>query len=117
MELRKLKFAYIVKGIVATTLILLAIAFAIALYQATDVGGASLLSHDFVDMYSPKPLQPFSNGRSLLAIPSTSSPSPTTCAWRKASTAASSRVPASSTCRSAASLYQPLPPATKATRA
>ncbi|PSR79027.1 hypothetical protein PHLCEN_2v7214 [Hermanssonia centrifuga] len=38
VELRKLKRAYIVKGTVATILILLAIAFAIALSQATDVG-------------------------------------------------------------------------------
>lgn len=38
-ELRKLKFAYVMKGVVAFILILLAIAFAVALYQATDVGG------------------------------------------------------------------------------
>ena len=35
----KLKFAYVMKGIIATTLILLAIAFAIAMYEANDVGG------------------------------------------------------------------------------
>ncbi|KAI0090152.1 Frag1/DRAM/Sfk1 family-domain-containing protein [Irpex rosettiformis] len=37
-ELRKLKFAYILKGTIATILILCAIAFAIALFNATDVG-------------------------------------------------------------------------------
>jgi len=37
VELRKLRIAYIVKGIVAGILILLAIAFAVALYKATDV--------------------------------------------------------------------------------
>ena len=39
VELRKLRMAYIGKGIIALILILLAIAFAIALFQATDVGG------------------------------------------------------------------------------
>jgi hypothetical protein len=38
VELRKLKIAYIVKGIIASILILLAIAFAVALFKATDVG-------------------------------------------------------------------------------
>lgn len=42
MELRRLKFAYIMKGVIATILILLAIAFAIALYQAEAVGGKCL---------------------------------------------------------------------------
>jgi len=37
-EMRKLKIAYRVKGVIATLLILLAIAFAIALYEATNVG-------------------------------------------------------------------------------
>ncbi|KAI0687656.1 Frag1/DRAM/Sfk1 family-domain-containing protein [Cytidiella melzeri] len=37
-ELRKLKFAYVMKGVIATLLILCAIAFAIALFEATDVG-------------------------------------------------------------------------------
>ncbi|KAI0077034.1 hypothetical protein K474DRAFT_1662112 [Panus rudis PR-1116 ss-1] len=37
-EIRKLKLAYVMKGVIAGILILLAIAFAIALYQATDVG-------------------------------------------------------------------------------
>lgn len=37
-ELRKLKFAYILKGTIAAILILCAIAFAIALFNATDVG-------------------------------------------------------------------------------
>lgn len=40
MELRKLKTLYIVKGTIAAILILLAIAFAIALFEATDPGGA-----------------------------------------------------------------------------
>ena len=40
VELRKLKIAYIVKGIIAGLLILLAIAFAIALYKSTNTGGA-----------------------------------------------------------------------------
>ncbi|KIP05039.1 hypothetical protein PHLGIDRAFT_108804 [Phlebiopsis gigantea 11061_1 CR5-6] len=38
VELRKLRMAYMVKGLIALILILLAIAFAIALFQATDVG-------------------------------------------------------------------------------
>lgn len=41
MEIRKLKIAYIMKGIIAGLLILLAIAFAVALYKAPDVGGKS----------------------------------------------------------------------------
>ena len=40
MEVRKLKFAYMVKGIIAAILILLAIAFAIALYRSNNTGGA-----------------------------------------------------------------------------
>lgn len=39
MEIRKLKTLYVAKGIIATILILLAIAFAITLFQATDPGG------------------------------------------------------------------------------
>ncbi|KAI0346168.1 hypothetical protein BDW22DRAFT_1405114 [Trametopsis cervina] len=38
VDLRKLKFAYMMKGIIATILILCAIAFAIALFEAKDVG-------------------------------------------------------------------------------
>jgi len=38
VEVRKLRRAYIVKGIIATLLILLAIAFAVTLYEAIDVG-------------------------------------------------------------------------------
>ena len=42
MELPRLKTAYIVKGIIATILIVLAIAFAICLYVAENAGGACL---------------------------------------------------------------------------
>ncbi|KAF8183932.1 Frag1/DRAM/Sfk1 [Pholiota molesta] len=38
-EIKKLKAAYIAKGIIAATLILLAIVFAVTLYEAPDVGG------------------------------------------------------------------------------
>lgn len=44
VELRKLKRAYVVKGAIAAALILLAIAFAIALYRSTNTGGASPFS-------------------------------------------------------------------------
>ena len=40
MEIRKLKIAYIAKGLIAGTLILLAIAFAALLFTAFDAGGA-----------------------------------------------------------------------------
>ena len=39
VDISKLRRAYLTKAIVAGILILLAIAFAIALYQNTDVGG------------------------------------------------------------------------------
>ncbi|KAI0671428.1 Frag1/DRAM/Sfk1 family-domain-containing protein [Trametes maxima] len=38
VEIRKLKIAYIAKGIIAAILIILAVAFAITLFQATDPG-------------------------------------------------------------------------------
>ena len=38
-EVDKLKLAYIVKGTIAAILILLAIAFAVALYQSNNTGG------------------------------------------------------------------------------
>lgn len=41
MEVRKLKIAYKTKAIIATALILLAIAFAVALFQSPNVGGKS----------------------------------------------------------------------------
>lgn len=37
-EIRKLKLAYRVKGVIATLLILLAVAFAVTLYKAVNVG-------------------------------------------------------------------------------
>ena len=40
MEVRKLKTAYMVKGLIALILILLAIAFAVALYRSNNIGGA-----------------------------------------------------------------------------
>ena len=42
VEIRKLKMAYIAKGIFAGILIILAIAFAILLYTANDAGGAPI---------------------------------------------------------------------------
>ncbi|KAG6918641.1 hypothetical protein DXG01_012760 [Tephrocybe rancida] len=43
-EVRKLKIAYIMKAVIAGILILLAIAFAVTLFLAPDVGGMSVSS-------------------------------------------------------------------------
>lgn len=47
VELRKLKTLYIVKGVIASILIVLAVAFAITLFEATDPGGAQLSLYVF----------------------------------------------------------------------
>ena len=38
-EIRRLKWAYVAKGVIVAILILLAIAFAVALYTAGNAGG------------------------------------------------------------------------------
>ncbi len=98
VEIRKLKWAYIVKGVIVAILILLAIAFAVALFTAGNVGGeqSSAVAEPTYAYASGACAQPFSSGPSLSASHSTSSHSSGTCVWRRASKPANSDASGSS---------------------